>query len=154
MRRLSGSSAGLLIALWVCSGALATPALAQQAQAVGEDPLFSTLFPPELIMQHRRAIGLTDEQRDAISQLIGDLQGRVIRLQWELLDEIQRLTEITSGTRVDLDRSLDQIGNVLDTESEIKQAHLEMLVRVKNLLSADQQATLERLRAAETPPPG
>jgi Spy/CpxP family protein refolding chaperone len=138
----------------VCSGAWATPVLAQQEPAVAEDPLFSTLFPPELIMQHRRAIGLTDEQRDAISQLIGDLQGRVIRLQWDLLDEIQRLTEITSGTRVDLDRSLDQIGNVLDTESEIKQAHLEMLVRIKNLLSAEQQATLERLRAAAEPPPG
>ena len=148
------SNAGLVIALVVCSGALSTPVLGQQEQAVAEDPLFSTLFPPELIMQHRRAIGLTDEQRDAISQLIGDLQGRVVRLQWDLLDEIQRLTEITSGTRVDLDRSLDQIGNVLDTESEIKQAHLEMLVRIKNLLSADQQATLERLRAAEEPPPG
>ena len=151
---MRGSSAGLLIALVVCSGALATPALAQQEQASAEDPLFATLFQPELIMQHRRAIGLTDEQRDAISQLIGNLQGRVIRLQWDLLDEIQQLAEITSGTRIDLDRSLDQIGNVLDTESEIKQAHLEMLVRVKNLLSADQQATLERLRAAEQQPPG
>ncbi len=156
MRRSSAglSSAGLVIALVVCSVALSTPALAQQEQATAEDPLFSTLFPPELIMQHRRAIGLTDEQRDAISQLIGDLQGRVVRLQWDLLDEIQRLTEITSGARVDLDRSLDQIGNVLDTENEIKEAHFEMLVRVKNLLSAEQQATLERLRAAEMPPPG
>ena len=151
MRR---SCAGLAIALAVCSGALATPVLAQQEQAVAEDPLFATLFPPELIMQHRRAIGLTDEQRDAISHLIGDLQGRVVRLQWDLLDEVQRLAEITAGTRVDLDRSLDQIGNVLDTESEIKQAHLEMLVRIKNLLSADQQATLERLRAAGAQPPG
>lgn len=154
MRRSSVglSRAGLMIALAVCSGAWTTPLFAQQAQpaqSVGEDPLFRTLFPPELIMQHRRAIGLTDEQRDAISQLIGDLQGRVVRLQWDLLDEIQRLAEITSPARVDLDRSLDQIGNVLDTESEIKQAHLEMLVRIKNLLSADQQATLERLRAAE-----
>ncbi len=151
MRR---SSVGLVFALLVGSAALATPALAQQEQTIAGDPLFSTLFPPELIMQHRRAIGLTDEQRDAISQLIGDLQGRVVRLQWDLLDEIQRLTEITSGARVDLDRSLDQIGNVLDTENEIKEAHLEMLVRVKNLLSAEQQATLERLRAAEVQPPG
>ncbi len=144
-----------MTALAVCSGALATPVLAQQEQTVAQDPLFATLFPPELIMQHRRSIGLTDEQRDAISQLIGNLQGRVIRLQWDLLDEVQRLAEITAGTRVDLDRSLDQIGNVLDTESEIKQAHLEMLVRIKNLLSAEQQAMLERLRAAEAqPPPG
>ena len=130
------------------------PALAQQGQTIAQDPLFATLFPPELIMQHRRAIGLTDEQRDRISQLIGDLQGRVIQLQWDLLDEMQQLAEITSGSRVDLDRSLDQIGNVLDTENEIKQRHLEMLVRVKNLLSAEQQATLKRLRAAEQQSPG
>ncbi len=145
-----------MVALAVCSGAWATPVLAQQApqaQSIGEDPLFTTLFPPELIMQHRRAISLTDEQRDAISQLIGNLQGRVVRLQWDLLDEVQRLAEVTSGTRVDLDRSLDQIGNVLDMESEIKQAHFEMLVRIKNLLNAEQQATLERLRAAEVQRP-
>ena len=149
---MKGSSAALLIATALCSGVLSTPALAQQELAVAEDPLFTTLFPPELIMQHRRAIGLRDEQRDAISQLIGELQGRVVRLQWDLLDDIQQLAEIMSGTRVDLDRSLDQLGNVLDRENEIKQRHLEMLVRIKNLLSAEQQATLERLRAPPDSP--
>ena len=148
---MRGRSTGLLTALMVCSSVLSTPALAQQEVASAEDPLFAAPFAPELIMQHRRAIDLNDEQRDAISQLIGELQGLVIRLQWELLDDIQRLTEIMSGPRVDLDRSLDQLGSVLDTENEIKQAHLEMLVRIKNLLNADQQATLERLRAAEQP---
>lgn len=125
-----------------------TPALAAQEQpAVQEDPLFRALFPPELIMQHRRAIGLTDEQRDAISQMIQQLQGRVVRLQWELLDEVQRLTEIMDAPRVELDRALDQLDAVLDTERDIKQAHLEMLVRIKNLLTPEQQTTLERLRA-------
>lgn len=119
---------------------------AQEQSAVQEDPLFQTLFPPELIMQHRRAIGLTDEQRDAISQMIQQLQGRVVRLQWELLDEVQQLTESMDAPRVQLDRALDQLDAVLDTEREIKQAHLEMLVRIKNLLTPDQQATLERLR--------
>ena len=116
--------------------------------AVQADPLFQALFPPELIMQHRRAIGLTDEQRDAISQLIQELQGRVVRLQWELLDEMQQLTEVMSAPRIDLDRALDQLDNVLETEKQIKQAHLEMLARIKNLLTPDQQATLERLRSA------
>ena len=101
-------------------------------------------------MQHRRAIGLTDEQRDAISRMIQDLQGRVVRLQWELLDEMQQLTDVTRPPRVDLDRALDQMGSVLDTEREIKEAHLEMLVRIKNLLSAEQQRRLEELR--EGPP--
>ena len=131
--------------------AAAAPALAQQqppASSVQEDPLFEALFPPELIMQHRRAIGLTDEQRDAISQMIGELQGRVVRLQWELLDEMQQLTELMSIPRIDLDRALDQLDNVLETEKQIKQAHLEMLARIKNLLTPEQQTTLERLRNA------
>ncbi|MSR19873.1 MAG: hypothetical protein EXR91_02700 [Gemmatimonadetes bacterium] len=128
-----------------------SPALAQQqpqAPAVQEDPLFDALFPPELIMQHRRAVGLSDEQRDAISQMIQELQGRVVRLQWDLLDEMQRLTELMAVPRIDLDRALDQLDNVLETEKQIKQAHLEMLARIKNLLTPEQQATLERLRSA------
>ena len=137
-----------LTAMW--SLGVALPAVSQEP-ALQEDPLFSTLFPPELIMQHRRAIDLTDEQRDAISQMIGELQGRVVRLQWELLDQVQLLTETTSGTRVDLDRALDQIDVVLDTEREIKQAHLEILVRIKNLLSPEQQETLEDLRTTDAP---
>jgi Spy/CpxP family protein refolding chaperone len=120
--------------------------LTAQEPAVQDDPLFEALFPPELIMQHRRAIELTDEQRDAISRLIADLQGRVVSLQWELLDEMQQLTQIMAQPRVDLDRAMDQLDSVLDTERAIKEAHLEMLVRIKNLLTPAQQASLERLR--------
>ncbi len=120
---------------------------AQEAPTLDEDPLFATLFAPELIMQHRRAIGLTDEQRDGISRLISDLQGRVLSLQWELLDEVGELGRITGGGRVDLDRALDQLGDVLDKEKEIKQAHLEMLIRIKNLLTPQQIQLLGELRS-------
>ncbi len=127
---------------------LAAPIAAQEPSAeVGQDPLFQTLYPPELIMQHRRAIGLDDEQRDAISRLISDLQGRVLSLQWELMAEVEQLGTVTSPSRVDLDRALDQMDAVLDREGEIKQAHLEMLVRIKNLLTPEQQRRLEELRA-------
>jgi Spy/CpxP family protein refolding chaperone len=135
-----------LLAVVSLPGGAAYAVFAQEVEELPADPLFATLYPPELIMQYRRAIGLNDEQRDAISRLIQDLQGRVVRLQWELLDEIQQLTEITGGERVDLDRALDQMDSVLDREKQIKQAHLEMLVRIKNLLTPEQQAMLEELR--------
>lgn len=123
------------------------PAASQEnTGAVEADPLFSVLFPPELIMQHRRAIGLTDVQRDAISGMIQEAQGRVVRLQWELLDRVQELTEVLDRTRVDVDLALDRMDRVLDTEKRVKQAHLELLVGVKNLLSEEQQAMLRRLR--------
>ena len=99
-------------------------------------------------MQNRRAIGLTDEQRDAISRLISELQGEVLGLQWELLDEVEQLGAVTGRPRVELDRALDEMGDVLDKEKEIKLAHLEMLVRIKNVLTPQQQAQLDELRRA------
>jgi len=133
-------------ALVIAGLGVAVGPLAAQTGETAEDPIFSVLFPPELIMQHRRAIDLTDEQRDAISQMIQELQGRVVSLQWELLDDIQELSGTLERPRVDLDQALDQMGGVLDLEKRIKEAHLELLVRVKNALTADQQAELRRLR--------
>ncbi len=121
-----------------------TPAPAAAQEATGEvDPFEALLYTPELVMQHRRAIALNDEQRDAISRMIRDLQGRVVSLQWELLDEIETLKETLESPRIDQDRALDHMQSVLDTEKQIKQAHLELLIRIKNVLTAEQQRTLD-----------
>jgi Spy/CpxP family protein refolding chaperone len=146
MRRLGGV---LLLAAGLSVVADVPVSAQQQAPAqVQPDPLFDAFFPPELIMQHQRAIGLTDQQRASISRLIQDLQSRVVQLQWDLLDEMQQLTTLMGAPRVDLDRALDQLDDVLELEKQIKQSHLEMLARIKNLLSPEQQAQLERLRSA------
>jgi Spy/CpxP family protein refolding chaperone len=124
---------------------LAAPASAQVA-AKEDNPLAAVLFEPELVMQHRRAIGLTDEQRDAMSRMIQELQGRVVRLQWELLDEMETLKGMLERPRVDQDRALDQLERVLETEKRIKRDHLELLIRIKNVLTPEQQRELARLR--------
>jgi Spy/CpxP family protein refolding chaperone len=126
---------------------IATPASVRGQDASSEEDQWArAVFAPELLMQHRRAIGLTDEQRDAASRLIQDLQGRVVSLQWELLDEMESLTESLDDPRVDLDRAMDRFNEVLQRENEIKRLHLELLVRLKNLLTPEQQTLLTRLR--------
>ena len=92
---------------------------------------------------------LNDEQRAAITRLIEQLQGRVLGLQWQLAEQVQALRETLGRSRVDQDRALDQLNRVLDTEKAIKKAHLEMLLRIKNVLRAEQQAELSRLREAD-----
>jgi Spy/CpxP family protein refolding chaperone len=140
----------LLLALLCALGVLlgAQQGAAQVPPKPEEDPFASVLFPPELIMQHARAIRLNDEQRTAITKLIEQLQGRVIGLQWQLAEQVQALKETLSRSRVDQDRALDQLNRVLETEKSIKKAHLEMLLRIKNVLRAEQQAQLARLREA------
>lgn len=129
------------------SVAMAAPVAAQSVPSV-DDPIARTLFEPELIMKHRRAINLTDEQRDAISRLIRDLQGNVMSLQWELQEQAEALSVELNRTRVDLDRALDRMGSVLQTERKIKEAHLSLLVRIKNVLRPEQQESLRQLREA------
>ena len=132
------------------AGLLALPATAaaQQPPPQEADPFATVLFPPELIMQHARAIRLSDGQRNNITQLIGQVQQRVLGLQWELAEQVAALRQTLSGARVDQDRAIDQLNRVLETEKRIKQAHLEMLVRIKNLLRPEQQTELARLRSA------
>jgi Spy/CpxP family protein refolding chaperone len=124
------------------------PALAQTTPKQEADPFATVLFPPELIMQHARAIQLNDGQRNSITRLIEELQGRVVGLQWQLAEQLQALTQTLSRPRVDQDRALDQLNRVLETEKSVKKAHLEMLIRIKNVLRPEQQSALARLRGA------
>jgi len=137
----------LLLVLTLC---LLTPGILSAQSQAEEDPFASLLFTPEEIMEHRRAIDLNDEQRDGITRLIQDLQGRLVGLQWRLLDETESVKEALEGPRVDLDRVMDRFGKALDTEMEIKRVHIELYIRIKNILTPTQQEELLRLRELET----
>lgn len=137
---------GALVALVMAFGRV--PAAAQDAPRQETDPFASVLFPPELIMQHARAIRLSDDQRRAITGQIQQVQQRVLGLQWQLAEQMQELKQTLGGSRIDQDRAIDQLNRVLETEKSIKKAHLEMLVRIKNLLRPEQQTELARLRGA------
>ena len=134
--------------LLLVAGLAVVPApVSAQEQGTDDDVFEALLYTPELVMQHRRAIDLNDEQRDAISRMIQELQGRVVSLQWEMLDQLESLQEtLARGSQIDQDRALDQLDRVLQTEKEIKQAHLELLIRIKNVLTAEQQGILDGLK--------
>ncbi len=113
-----------------------------------KDPFANVLFPPELVMQHRRAINLQRDQRDAITEAIQELQSHVVSLQWELLDQTQALVEVLAGPRADEGTVLEQIDAVLAAEARIKRSQMTLLVRIKNILTAQQQDRLSELRGA------
>jgi Spy/CpxP family protein refolding chaperone len=134
----------LLTAAWSPAAAQAT---ATPAAPAVDDPIARSLFDPELIMKHRRAIDLSDQQRDAISGLIKQLQGSVVSLQWDLQEQSSALATELARPRVDLDRAIDRMGRVMQTERKIKEAHLTLLIRIKNVLRPEQQQALQKLRA-------
>ena len=118
------------------------------AEAAPQDPLARHLFPPELVMAHQQAIGLTDRQRSTIQEAMKDAQGKFIDAQFAMSGEMEKLQRLLQGTSAEEARVLEQVDRVLSLEREVKRAQLSLMLRIKNQLTEQQQAALQRLRRA------
>jgi hypothetical protein len=104
------------------------------------------VFPPELVMEHQLAIALAPEQLLAIQKEVEKGQKDMLRLQWELAREKEKLAALLDGPKVDERKVAEGATELMKRENAIKAAHLGMLVRVKNLLTSEQQTKLRALR--------
>jgi len=125
--------------------AWAIPAVAL-AQAPAPDPLAQYVFPPELVMKHGGDIGLDEQQRAAMKEIITKAQARFLDVQWDLQGEAEKMVRLLQARPVDEAAVLAQADKVLGLEREVKKAQLSLLVRIKNLLTPAQQARLTELR--------
>ena len=116
------------------------------AQPGNRDPIAENTFPPELVMQNQQAIGLTEAQRTAIKQEIRKAQARFTDLEWDLQQAMESLVGHLRKERIDEEAALAVLKKVLGLESEIKQAHLTLAIRIKNQLTPAQQAQLRKIR--------
>ena len=112
----------------------------------GAPPFGKALFPPEMVMRHAQDIGLSDEQREQITAVIQQVQSDIVPLEWEVRERTEALTNLLEKPRVDEAAALAQVDRVTEIENQMKKTHLTLLVRVKNLLSEDQQQQLLTLR--------
>ena len=124
-------------AIWLAL--LAVPLFGQQPP---EDPMRDTLFPPELVMQHQQAVGLSEEQRNYLKAELRQAQLHFTELQWTLQDEMDRLVSILKRTNVDEKEAAAQLDKVLSAEREIKRAQITLLIHIKNNLTPAQQSRL------------
>ncbi len=104
------------------------------------------LFPPELIMRHQTRLRIREGQRDSILREINLLQATASQAQWRIAEESQKLNDLLAGERVNVSDVLSQADRVMTQETALKRAQLNMLVRLRNLLSPEQRAILRGLR--------
>jgi Spy/CpxP family protein refolding chaperone len=132
--------------LWlVCNTALAQDA----GKAPGQDPIGEQLLPPELIMQNQKTIGLSDAQKNSVISAMKQAQGRMIDVQWDLQRATEPMVDLLKPDKVDEQAVLAQLDKVLAAEREVKRAQLGLMVRLKNILTPEQQHTLRELRAKQ-----
>jgi Spy/CpxP family protein refolding chaperone len=76
---------------------------------------------------------------------------RYNELQWQLQDAMEALHETLKANPVNEQLALSQLDKVLDSEREIKRAHMELGIRIKNKLTPDQQTKLLSMRHPKPP---
>lgn len=116
-----------------------------RGQTSGEKALNETLFPPELLLRNEDRLALDSHQRNLIAQEDQQLRIKEAGLQWRMSDESTRLAEILQRAHITENEALTQLDRVLAVEREAKRARLAMLIRIKNVLTPDQQGRLKGL---------
>lgn len=135
--------------LYICAVILFAAGTAH-AQQPDQDPLGQSFFPPELVIQHQEAIGLSAEQKEAFKAEIRQAQLKFTELQWKLQDEMEKLVSLVKQPHPDEQQVLGQLDKVLSTEREVKREQITLLVRIKNKLTPEQQSKLAELRSKPT----
>jgi Spy/CpxP family protein refolding chaperone len=108
-------------------------------------PMDRNLFPPELVLMNQLALGLSQEQVDAIKKLVGETQSRALDVQVDLHRVTEQLHAALDNVKVDEAAALGLASQAMDLEKRVKTAHLTLMIRVKNLLTEEQQAKARAL---------
>jgi len=145
MKKTTGLLVGMVVAAFLLGVVLVSGQQPQPPQPPG-DPIGEAMFPPEMIMQHQREIGLTTEQKMFMRGEIQKTTTSFNELQWQLQDSVEALYEIMKSSSVNEQQALAQLDKVLDAEREIKHLHIGMAIRIKNNLTPEQQARLQAMR--------
>ena len=116
------------------------------ADSTRPDPLGDSLFPPELVLQHRNDIVLSDDQRDGIRGEVEKARPRFEELQRLLARETEGLVDLLGKESVDGTAALAQLDKVQGLERDIKRAQLALMIGIKNRLTPEQQSRLRELK--------
>lgn len=108
-------------------------------------------FPPELVMRHQKTIGLTASQQSAIREEMLRTMPRFTELQWQISAEEEALSAALKSGATSEKEILTQFEKLLAVEASIKRLQFENLLKIKNILTPDQQEKLKSLKRQGRP---
>ena len=122
--------------------------LAMPAGAAGEkgDVFKGKLFPPNVILEHQAELGLSKQQFTAIKKAVVEVQANVAEHEWDVREAYVAIMAELDKSPIDEDKALEYVGAALLAENQVKKQQMAMLIRLRNLLTAEQIAYLESKR--------
>lgn len=101
------------------------------------------LFGPELILKNQSKLKLSEKQRDMIGAELKRVQAQAAESDWTLMTEASQLQELIDQHPVDGKAVMTGVDRVFEAENRKKRLFMEMLINIKNALTAEQVAYLK-----------
>ncbi|MGY8813130.1 MAG: hypothetical protein ACKVHQ_00225 [Gammaproteobacteria bacterium] len=111
---------------------------------VSSGTMMGKLFPPDLIMRNQDKLNLSSRQVTTIKNEMKTFQSGIVDIQWDLNEAQSRLEKELNTDKIDVDRALATVDNVMKAENDLKKSHLALLIKIRNVLDASQLAELEK----------
>ncbi len=131
----------IIALLFLVGGSLS---YAQQPGA-GKDVFKGKLFPPNVVLEHQDALGLTKEQFAAIRAAVVQVQSNVAEHEWDLRMAYQEVLRELDNSPVDDDKVLGLVDAALQAENKVKKLQVAMLIELRNLLTDEQMDYLRQV---------
>jgi len=81
-----------------------------------------------------------------VLQAIKDVQVDLMDMQLQMAEPAEQLTLLAKKEQVDEAAALALVDRILSLEREIKKKQMSLLIRIKNILTPEQQARVTALR--------
>ncbi|MBM4185908.1 MAG: hypothetical protein FJ206_01225 [Gemmatimonadetes bacterium] len=116
------------------------------AQEKKDDRFEKAFFDPQLVLRHAREIGLSAQQRATMMDAIKKIQAELVPLQLDMAEPALEMAELIEQPVVDEAAAVAKAEQVLKLENEVKKKQMALLIKIKNVLTKDQQARLRAIR--------
>ena len=136
------SFASIILVVVACFG-IATA----MAAGPGDDVFKGKLFPPNVILENQAELHLSKEQFTKIRAAVVAVQSNVAEHEWDMREAYLKLMEELDKTPIDENAVIEHANAAMLAENQVKKKQVSMLVRLRNILSADQIAYLESVAA-------
>lgn len=108
-----------------------------------EDVFKGKLFAPNIILENQAELGLSKDQFTAIKKAVVEVQSNVAEHEWDVREAYLSMLQALDEVPINEDRVLQLVSIALLAENEVKKEQMTMLIRLRNLLTAEQVAFLE-----------
>jgi len=138
---------GILITLTTVSAIVCLATGTAFAKGPKDDVFKGKLFAPDIILEHQSELHLSKQQFTGIRAAVVEVQSGVAEHEWDMREAYQALMLELDKAPIDEAEVLKYATTALLAENQVKKKQMVMLVRLKNLLNAEQIDYLEALAA-------